>query len=207
MPRSYEDYEEEYNENISKIRRYLSQSRTATSLDQADRCLGEAKSCAHAMQALAEVAGDPLKIQDSKRRLFQEVGPLSKEITSSIKKYKSSPSHQPVSQSVTNDEYNEETNKLLSNSEQLLLESQALCADSEDTGTRTIQQMSIQREQLQITSDHINETISITKRARAVINEMRMRALKSKIFLYCIIGLLIVANGLAMHHLFHKNKK
>lgn len=112
-------------------------SRTVASLNEAEKCLADAKNCAHAMQGLSEVAGDLLKIQNAKRRLFQELGPLSKEIARSVNQLKNNASRETLFQSgstnnsvnqknsQTANDYNNDTNQLLSESERLLLESQS----------------------------------------------------------------------------------
>lgn len=199
MSKQHEDYEQEYNACMNRIRSFLASSRSVSALNECDRLLSTAKDCAHAMQALAEVDGDPLKIEASKRRLKEEISPLSKEISRSINESFSRETLFGV-----NPSSERQTRDYLAESEELLLESQSLCADSEAIGTQTLGRMGMQREQLQISYDNVQETMSYSERAGKILTEMRYRAVKSKAFLYCVIGILIIANGFAIHHLIKK---
>ena len=123
---------------MARIRSLLAKTRTLSSLNEAGKCLADARSCAHALQALSEVAGDPLMTQRAQQRIFQEVGPLSKEIASSLNHLQNvqnlkqslprTVSHPIDNQHVLSSSSNSFTNtsdQILNKSEQLLLESQA----------------------------------------------------------------------------------
>lgn len=208
MSKQYEDYEQEYNDCIGRIQNVLASTRSVSALNESDVLLSTAKDCAHAMQALAEVDGDPLKIEKSKRRLREEISPLSKEISKSINECSSREilfggGSQDNSSSGSGNSGGQ-FRDFFAESQDLLRESQSLCADSEALGTHTLGRMGMQREQLEITYDNVKQTINYTDRAGILLSEMRYRALKSKAFLYFIIGVLIIANGFALHHLVKK---
>jgi len=94
----------------------------------------------------------------------------------------------------------------MQDSEHLLRETQALCAESEQVGASTLETMGRQREQIERSGGLIEQSIENTQQARLIMKEMARRALKNKIFLYCIIGLLFLANGSILAHLWrHKN--
>lgn len=48
----------------------------------------------------------------------------------------------------------------------------SLVADSETIGMSTLTQMSMQREQMQIASDNMNETVNLTAQARQILKKM-----------------------------------
>jgi len=79
-----------------------------------------------------------------------------------------------------------------------------LCADSETVGSSTIDLMGQQRGQLQITSDHLHETIKHVEDAKVILKDMSWRAIRNKIFLYFVIMLLIVANGYVLYRISKK---
>lgn len=93
----------------------------------------------------------------------------------------------------------------MQDSEHLLRETQALCAESEQVGASTLETMGRQREQIERSGGLIEQSIENTQQARQIMKEMAHRALKSKIILYCIIGLLLLANSAMVVHLWrHK---
>jgi len=84
MAESYEDFESEYDTNLSRVRAFLSSTRSISTLQESERLLREARRCATAMQGLAEVEGDAAKVQESKRRMEQEVRPLAEEVVRAL---------------------------------------------------------------------------------------------------------------------------
>ena len=84
MAESYEDFEKEYDTNLSRVRSFLSSTRSISTLQESERLLREARRCATAMQGLAEVEGDAAKVQVSKRRMEQEVRPLAEEVARAL---------------------------------------------------------------------------------------------------------------------------
>mmetsp|Transcript_28832 Transcript_28832/g.57508 ORF Transcript_28832/g.57508 Transcript_28832/m.57508 type:complete len:95 (-) Transcript_28832:87-371(-) len=92
------------------------------------------------------------------------------------------------------------------NSEHLLRETQALCAESEQIGAATLETMGRQREQIERSSGFLQESLQNTEQARQIMKEMAYRAFKNKIFLYCVIALLVIANGAVIIHLWRRRK-
>lgn len=84
MAESYEEFESEYDNNLSRVRAFLSSTRSISTLQESERLLREARRCATAMQGLAEVEGDAAKVQESKRRMEQEVRPLAEEVARAL---------------------------------------------------------------------------------------------------------------------------
>mmetsp|Transcript_29576 Transcript_29576/g.62732 ORF Transcript_29576/g.62732 Transcript_29576/m.62732 type:complete len:256 (+) Transcript_29576:114-881(+) len=92
----------------------------------------------------------------------------------------------------------------MQDSEHLLRETQALCAESEQVGASTLETMGRQREQIERSGGLIQQSIENTQQARQIMMEMARRALKNKICLYCFIGLLVLANGAMLVHLWRR---
>jgi hypothetical protein len=92
-------------------------------LQECQRLLGEAKKCATAMQGLAEVEGNAMKIKEASQRLERDLTPLSKE----VQRYLNDGNREelfyqaPNASSLTSGDLE----SLISNSEDLLRESQA----------------------------------------------------------------------------------
>lgn len=99
-----------------------------------------------------------------------------------------------------------ETDHRMMDSERLLWETQALCAESEQIGASTLETMGRQGEQLNTASGLIEETLARTEEARQIMKEMAYRMLRNKLFLYCVIALLVLANGGVMIHLWRRKK-
>jgi len=91
-------------------------------------------------------------------------------------------------------------------SERMLRETQALCAESEQVGTATLETMGRQREQIERSSGLIGQSMENVQQAKQIMQYMAHRALKNKIVLYCIIGLLVFANGGVLVHLWRRKK-
>ena len=71
---------QEYNSYLSRVRSFLAGNRSKTTLRECERLLGEAKKCATAMQGLAEVEGNQMKIREASQRVERDIAPLTKEI-------------------------------------------------------------------------------------------------------------------------------
>jgi len=85
MSESYEDYEREYNACLSRIRSFLAAStRSATTLKECERLLAQAKQHATAMQGLAEVEGNPMKIRETSQKVERDILPLSREVARAL---------------------------------------------------------------------------------------------------------------------------
>ena len=114
---------QEYNANLSRIRSFLAGTRSPVTLQECQRLLGEAKKCATAMQGLAEVEGNQMKIREASQRLERDVTPLSKEVQRALNEtnreelfYQAPNPGSPTSGDMES---------LISNSDALLRESQA----------------------------------------------------------------------------------
>ena len=228
------------------------------------------------MRAIAEIDGDPFKLDDTKRMLERDIGPLETEVrtrkkrgllsgfgggtSSATTSYSSAgsggssirtpPSHafgsisgrlgnnrtgsnQPPSSDdntnrntlfgnrtsagytppsgggyggddTTTTDYLDSGALQLTESERLLHETQALCASSEQIGSSTLETMGRQREQIERSSGLIERSRENTRLAQHVLKEMSYRAIKSKIFLYCVIAILMLVNGMLIVHLWRR---
>jgi len=97
-----------------------------------------------------------------------------------------------------------EMEQRMQDSEHLLRETQALCAESEQIGSSTLETMGRQREQIERSSNLIQQSLENTEQARRIMKEMARRAFRNKLFLYCVIVLLLIANAMTIHHLWTK---
>lgn len=93
---------------------------------ECERLLDEARKCAVAMRGLAEISGDSMRIKQSEQRSQREIAPLSREVSSALDKIGNVTYQAPASDV----EYgggggNMDTQRLISQSEDLLRESQA----------------------------------------------------------------------------------
>lgn len=79
-------------------------------------------------------------------------------------------------------------------SEQLLLNSQSLCAESEQIGTETLNTMGLQREQLHRTHDRLRGANAYLEQASVILRDMHRKVFRNKIFLYAVIAILMLAN-------------
>jgi hypothetical protein len=61
---------------------------------------------------------------------------------------------------------------LIRNSEDLLMESQALCAETEETGAETLDLMGRQREQLHHASNHLSGAQAYVNEAKDILQAM-----------------------------------
>ena len=171
------DEKQEYNAALAKIRSFLAGNRSRETLTQCQSLLESARSHATAMQGLAEVEGNPARVTESKQRIQRDIGPLSKEVK------------RQLDGMARQDLFNEnaagyeapqmgggggqsDMQGLLSNSEDMLRESLALCADSEEIGTSTLLQMGRQREQLETTAGHIDATRNAVEQAGTILRSM-----------------------------------
>mmetsp|Transcript_20151 Transcript_20151/g.47371 ORF Transcript_20151/g.47371 Transcript_20151/m.47371 type:complete len:245 (+) Transcript_20151:42-776(+) len=244
MSVSYEDFENEYNGHLSKVRSFLAQPSDATNhaTFQCEEFLKCAKQCISAMQGLAEVEGDPFKAEEAKRKLEREISPLESELkarkgstgggktffkrpnntsnsqSASIGErylFNNRPSYAPPTMAANGDlESNADSfaapvtalEQRMQESEDLLRETQALCAESEQIGAGTLETMGRQREQIERSGNMIQQSLENTEQARQIMKEMASRALRNKMFLYSVIAVLILANGAVLVHLWRRKK-
>lgn len=230
------------------------------------------------MRAIAEIDGDPFKLDDTKRMLERDIGPLEAELRTRKKRgllwfggtsssssksgaaggnggssIRTPPSHAFGSvsrlgnnRSGSNEPPSDNTNRntlfgnrtlpgytppstsssmggggyggddttttdyldsgalQLTESERLLHETQALCASSEQIGSSTLETMGRQREQIERSSGFIERSRENTRLAQHVLKEMSYRAIKSKIFLFFVIAMLTLVNGMLIVHLWRR---
>eukprot|EP00934_Nitzschia_sp_Nitz4_P007958 Nitzschia sp. Nitz4//scaffold38_size140716//111425//112328//NITZ4_003163-RA/size140716-augustus-gene-0.138-mRNA-1//-1//CDS//3329550126//7948//frame0 len=200
MAESYEDYEKEYNEHLSKIRTFLAGTRTRGTLEECERLLGSAKKCATAMQGLAEVEGNPMKIREASQRVERDIGPLSKEIQRALNDGNREDLFYQAPNAMGSPGRDMES--LIASSDDMLRESQALAMETEQIGNATLSQMTRQREQLQNANSNVDATLAVAQQAGVILRGMSRKAFRNKLFLYCMIGVLLVANFYALKRLF-----
>ncbi len=79
-------------------------------------------------------------------------------------------------------------------------------AESEQVGATTLETMGRQREQMERSSGLVRAAMEDTAEARKILKEMALRAFKNKMVLYCVIALLVAANGGMLVHLWRRKK-
>jgi vesicle transport through interaction with t-SNAREs 1 len=167
----------------------------------------QAKQCATAMQGLAEVQGDALRVQESQQRLERDVTPLQKEIQRALQQLERN--HLFASQQSQGPYYpptaGGDMESLIQSSDELLRDSQAVLAETEQIGISTIQQMGYQREQLLGANQNAATVWEVAGTAGNILRSMSRRALNNKISLYILIGILIVANLYVLRLMYKKN--
>lgn len=240
MSESYEDYRREYDGYLSRVRSFLASTRSASTLRECERVLREARRCAVAMAGLAEVEGDPARVGEARRRMEQEVRPLSDEVRRALEERQQLGGGAGSGASAATEEaqrselfgggsaarggYRAPTlggedvggggddeegqasvaPDYLQESERLLLESQALCADSEQVGASTLQAMGQQREQLEGAAERLGQAKAAAEEATRILRVMGGRALRNRLFLQGVIAALIAGNLLVLYRIFRK---
>lgn len=206
MSQTYNDYNKEYEQCLSRVRSFLSShARSLTTLKECGRLLSQARQCATAMENLAKESGDNFRLAQAKRLAEHEITPLSEEVECALRERESgeivdrnrTELFAGSSYTAPNLDGNDEgqmMDALIRDSDDLLLESQALCAQSEQTGSSTLNSMGMQREQLHSANQHIRGARSTVERARGVLQDLNRKALRNKRFLYGVIAILIIAN-------------
>ena len=208
------------------------QRRDVATLQLCEQRLQQAKHCATAMQAMAEIENDSMRMTESKLLLQRDIGPLSKEIQrilqqSSIPNNRSTNTVHPsattrkewLSSSTTTNpntyqaptatsSFNVESGNdtmldaLIQSSDELLRESQSILYETEGIGNQTIQQLVQQREQLIHTEGTLHSLQSIMASSKRIITSMSRRACRNRLVLYIIIGALIALNLWALHWIY-----
>ena len=218
MSESYEDYRREYDGYLSRVRSFLASTRSASTLRECERVLREARRCAVAMAGLAEVEGDPARVGEARRRMEQEVRPLSDEVRRALEERQQLGGGAGSGASAATEEAQRSelfgggsaarggyrAPDYLQESERLLLESQALCADSEQVGASTLQAMGQQREQLEGAAERLGQAKAAAEEATRILRVMGGRALRNRLFLQGVIAALIAGNLLVLYRIFRK---
>lgn len=224
MSQSYSDYEQDYNQTLSRVRSFLaSNARSTTTLRECERLLSHARNCAATMVSLAEAEGDTLRIADANVRVERDINPLLDEVHRSLKekdggvnmniersrKELFGGAYQAPSLGSKSENSNDgvemglgvgggagggDTEMLIQESEKLLLNSQSLCAESEQIGSETLNTMGMQREQLYRTHDRLRGANEYIEQAGLILRDMHRKVFRNKLFLYSVIAILIVAN-------------
>ena len=172
-------------------------------MTECQRLLQEAKKSASAMQAIAEVQGNPMLVREAKNLLERDIQPLSQEVEKQLHEM----GRQELFYQAPDIEGgggNNDLDALIHSSDSLLRESQSILAETEQIGTATLQQMGRQREQLENSNQHLDAVLAATRQAKNILVSMSWRAWKSKFALYCMITLLTAANLYVLVHNFKK---
>jgi hypothetical protein len=210
----------EYDAHLSKVRSFLARPNDGDAAQSScDAALRDARACVHAMLGLAEIEGDPFKVEESRRKLVRDMGPLEAEVRGRKRTAADygrrggggdrgggrellfgarrggaaagpSSSYAPPSigngGSITAAAADEESGEWestmaplarmdggrMEESERLLYETQALCAESEQIGNATLETMGRQREQIERAGDLVGRSIENTRMARQIMKEM-----------------------------------
>ena len=99
------------------------------------------------------------------------------------------------------------TMSTLNEQTQSLNDTQLLLSDSEAIGTSTLTTLSSQREQLLTANSRVQETKTLTGRAKITLRNMGWRAIRQKVFLYFVILTLVGINCVVLYYGFFKSKK
>lgn len=156
------------------------------------------------MQGLAEVQGNPVRIQESKNLLQRDIGPLSKEVQRQLNEFQSEEligGYQPpdIESAYT------DMDSLIQSSESLLRETHSIMYETEHIGNTTLLQMGRQREQLENTNSHLQAVKQVATQAKNILTGLSRRALKSKLALYVMIALMAWANLHVLYLIYKKH--
>eukprot|EP00522_Entomoneis_paludosa_P014176 CAMPEP_0172456986 /NCGR_PEP_ID=MMETSP1065-20121228/19127_1 /TAXON_ID=265537 /ORGANISM="Amphiprora paludosa, Strain CCMP125" /LENGTH=217 /DNA_ID=CAMNT_0013210387 /DNA_START=13 /DNA_END=666 /DNA_ORIENTATION=- len=211
---AYEEYKREYTSSLSRIRNHLASSkRDKAVMIECDRLLSDAKRCATAMQAMAEIEGNAHRTNEAQNLLTKDIAPLAKEINRQLSKSKpnTNAEREELFYQAPDIESSEhprsDMDSLIQNSDDLLQESRSILADTEEIGTRTLQQMGRQREQIENSNQHLTALQAATQQAKTILGSMAYRAWKSKMALYGMIATLLAANGYVLYLIYKKHSK
>lgn len=222
---SFQDYEREYNATLSRVRGYLAQhggSRNEGTLRECDRLLKEARHLATAMQGLAEVEGNAMRVRETQLLIERDLSPLQKEIQRSLMSVQRNSSTGNVNQqqqqqqrqelfyqppnTMQQHQQQQDMESLIRSSESMLLESQTVLAETEHIGANTLHQMGQQREQLQNANANARAVQDVAIQAGMVLTNMSRKTCRSKLALYTIIFTLLIANLWVIIKICTKNK-
>ena len=111
-------------------------------MTECQRLLQEAKKCATAMQAMAEVQGNPMLVREAKNLLERDIQPLSNE----VEKQLNDMGRQELFYQAPDIEGgggSSDMDSLIHSSDALLRESQSILAETEQIGTATLDRKSV----------------------------------------------------------------
>jgi len=199
MSESYEDYEREYNACLSRIRSFLAASnRSRTTLQECERLLGQARQHATAMQGLAEVEGNPMKIREASQKIERDIIPLSREVSRALSGGNDGGREELFYQAPTMGSNAGDMESLIGSSESMLRESLSLTMETERIGNSTLEQMGRQREQIMGASANIARTREAVEQASRVLTELGRKSFNNKLVLRGLVGFLVFANFWAL---------
>lgn len=193
---------QEYNAHLSRIRSFLAGTRNRSTLTECDRLLGQAQQCAAALHGLAQVQGNEMRIRETAAFMKRDIAPLKKEIQRALQALGRDDLLGNVE---LQSNHHSDIESLIHSSDDMLRESQMLLAETEEVGTRTLHQMGRQREQLEHTRDSLHALQETANRARHILVSMSRKAFRSKVALYGMIGVLMVANVYVLHLIYQKH--
>lgn len=205
---------QEYNAHLSRIRSFLAgTTRNVTTLTECERLLNQAKTCATAMQGLAEVQGDAVRTREAQQMLQRDVAPLQKEVQRALTEMGRNELFVGASKTAATSSYqapdiehgSSDMEALISSSDDLLRESHSILAETEQIGTSTLHQMGRQREQLENTNQHLAAVQQVAVQAKNILQSMSRRACRSKLALYAMIVSLVLANLYVLYRIYKKH--
>lgn len=224
---------QEYKSHLARIRAYLANSsqRDHNTLRECEQLIQQAKQCATAMLAMAEVEGNAVHVTEAKYLLERDITPLSKEIQRTIQTIQNQNNHSELISSsggnrsahgmyqAPNPHHNfdveanfyrnngSDMDALIQNSDDLLRESQSILNETEYIGNETIQQMYLQREQLTNAQQSLHNVRVVMATSGRILKSMSQRACRSRLFLYMLIGALISLDLFVLYCIYKKHTK
>lgn len=192
---------------MSRIRSFLAGTRNRSTLSECDRLLNLAQQCATAMNGLAQVQGNAMRIKETAALTQRDIGPLKKEIQRALQAL----GREDLFGSVELQSHHNSNNQhsdveaLIHSSDDMLRESQMLLAETEEIGTRTLHQMGRQREQLEHSRDSLQALQETAHRAKQILVDMSRRAFRSRLALYGMIAALVAANAYVLRLIYQKH--
>lgn len=192
---------------MSRIRSFLAGStRNQSTLTECERLLREARRCATAMQGLAEIAGNAMRVTEARNLVERDIYPLEQEVKKQLYSMgREELMMQYQAPDIEGGNNNTDLDSLIQSSDDLLRESQSILAETEEIGTHVLHQMGRQREQIQNSNQHLDAVRNVTIQAKNILTSMSIRAWKSKIALYCMILLLGAVNLYVIYRIFKKH--
>lgn len=192
---------QEYQACLSRIRSYLAGNRNKTTLSECERILQQASANVVAMQRIAQEAGDGMRLAETQQRLDRDIAPLQGEIQRQLNEM----DRQSLFYEAPGAEASYDTAALIQSSDDLLLESQQILAETEYIGNNTLLQMGRQREQLESTNENIRAVVHIVQQARTILVSMSRRAFRNRACLWAMIVALVWANGYVLYRSYRKS--
>mmetsp|Transcript_22295 Transcript_22295/g.62180 ORF Transcript_22295/g.62180 Transcript_22295/m.62180 type:complete len:129 (-) Transcript_22295:1505-1891(-) len=126
---SYEDFERDYNAHLSRIRGFLAGTKSRDTLVECERLIGEAQGCATAMQGLAEVDGNAMKVKEAQQRIDRDITPLAKEVARALQQMPPTNAQSReqlfASHQSGMDQHSRDLESLITNSDDMLRESRS----------------------------------------------------------------------------------